>query len=132
MQALTFVEMDYEEWIEKYKPIKNDFEDGPRNYETYGEDFEAVKKAGPRYVWTWLDGGDYSIICNGIGWVNRLVYHICEVPWEEGKEIQIDMYQPDDCEESGHEFEMIKRYDGKEYDCCKHCGEDRESVEQYA
>lgn len=131
MEKLKFVQMDYEDWIDKYKPITDKF-GSVRSFETFGEDFEAVKKAGPTYVWTWLDGGDYSIICNGIGWVNRLVYYICEVPWAEGEEIQIDVYQPDDCEESGHEFETVERYDGKEYDCCKYCGEDREAIEQYA
>ena len=125
----TYIEIDYEEWLDKYRPIKNTFGDAPQDFETFGEDWETIKNTDPRYIWTWIDGGDYSLIVNGVGWVNRLVYYITEVPWEEGQEIQIDVYQPNECEQVGHEFEIVKRYDGKEYECCKYCGEDREDIE---
>ena len=89
MSTTTYTEIDYEVWMEKYRPIKNKFEDGPRNFETFGEDWEIVKNTDPRYVWTWVDSGDDSAIVSGIAWVNRLVYHITEIPWEENEEIEV-------------------------------------------
>lgn len=132
MDITSFTEMDFDSWVDKYRPIKDKFEDGPRQFETYGADWDIIRNTDPRYIWTWIDGGDYSLIINGVGLVNRLVYYITEVPWEDGQVIQIDMYQPDECEEAGHVFEKVERYDGKEYDCCKYCGEDREAIEEYA
>ena len=127
----TYTEINFEGWVDKYRPILDQHGD-IRTFETFGEDLDIVSNTDPRYVWTWADGGDYSVIYNGTGFVNRLVYYITEIPWEDGESIEIDMYQPDECEQAGHEFEKIERYDGKEYDCCKYCGEDREDIEQYA
>lgn len=129
MAKEKFIELDFDTWEEKYKPVTN--ERGEiRQYETYGDDLDIVTNTDYHYVWTWADGGDYSVIYSGTGFVNRLVYYITEVPWKEGEFIEIDMYEPDECETTGvHEYETVTRYDGNTYECCKHCGEDKEYLE---
>ena len=123
------MELTFDEWVETYKPIS--LHDGSlRIFETYGEDYEIVKTVDNNHLWTWSDGGDYSVITNGYSFVNRLHYYISTVPWKD-EHIQIDMYEPDECEQSGHEYETVERYDGKEYECCKHCGEDKEYLESF-
>jgi len=79
--------MDYEEWAEKFKPIKNTIDsnaafDGTM-FETFGKELEAVKSANPLYVWTLVDGDEgESIISNGYHFVNRIGYFITEIPFE--------------------------------------------------
>lgn len=125
------MELTFDEWVETYKPIQNKHGE-LRMFETYGEDYEIVKAVDNNQLWTWTDGGDYSVISNGFSFINRMCYYITAVPWE-GKEnsIEIDLYEPDACEQAGHEYETVERYDGKEYDCCKHCGEDKEYLESF-
>jgi hypothetical protein len=89
--------MTFEEWEEKYQPIKNPIDsnasfDGMM-FETYGEEFEAVKAADPAFVWTWLDDGEFSTITNGLEMVNRMGYFIASNPYDETEpftEISLD------------------------------------------
>lgn len=89
-----FIEMDFEEWVETYKPIKNNIDtnasfDGLM-FETYGAEVEFVKKADPAHIWTYGDGDDGgSYIWNGWSFVNRIGYFITEVPCPENIEVQI-------------------------------------------
>jgi len=51
----NFVEMDFDEWFDTYKPIPNNIDtnasfDG-HMFETYGDEVEFVKKADPAYIW---------------------------------------------------------------------------------
>lgn len=71
-------EISLDEFIEKYKPIE---ENGVfKQFETYGEEWEKVKKTNPKKVWTVLDGeGQSLILTNGIWQINRMYYLICEV-----------------------------------------------------
>lgn len=82
-------EITYDFWRAKYKPIKNKFSNDPDEiqFETYGEEWEFVKEQDPRYVWTWIDGDFTSLIVAGVGFVNRLVYYVCEVPWTDENEV---------------------------------------------
>ena len=82
-------ELKWDEWVEKYKPIKNHITKYPdpnaefESFETYGEEWEFVKSQDPKHVWTWIDGDMSSLLVAGIGWINRLSYYVCEVPWED-------------------------------------------------
>jgi hypothetical protein len=129
-------ELTYEEWYETYRPLETTIvtEHGTTSYiksfETYGEDLDKVLEVDPSYVWTWVDGGDYSGYSAGVHFVNRLAYFICTVPFVDDN-LYVDIYEPDECEKSGHVYHKIERYDGKEYDVCDYCGEDKEDLEAY-
>lgn len=50
MEKLT-----YEQWVEKYNPLKNHFTDAPYEgfaFETFGEELEFVKKFQNCFIWT--------------------------------------------------------------------------------
>ena len=74
----------YDEWVEKYKPIKNQFEE--TSFEgcsfDYSEDdqWEFVKKQNPSNIWTMVDSDDFFVIIPGCHWVNRECYFITENP----------------------------------------------------
>lgn len=96
--------MEYEEiqgwdaFATKYKPIKNRFRNyDSEQFETFGEEWEFVKSQDPRYVWTWIQGDMSDLIVNGIGFVNRFCYYICEEPWEEGKEYLVLLSVEEEC-----------------------------------
>ena len=81
-EKTTDNEFDY--FIEIYKPIIKNGE--IKQFETYGEDLEEVKKANPKNVWTVLDGeGRSLILTNGIWFINRMFYLICKEECEEEK-----------------------------------------------
>ena len=74
----------YDEWVEKYKPLKNQFEE--TSFEgcvfDYSEDdqWEFVKKQNPSNIWTMVDSDDFFVIIPGCHWVNRESYFITEIP----------------------------------------------------
>lgn len=90
----NFIEMDFDEWFDTYKPIPNHIDehasfDG-HMFETYGAEVEFVKKANPAHIWTYGDGDDSgSYIWNGWHFVNRLGYFITELPCPPDTTIQI-------------------------------------------
>ena len=77
----------FDEWVEKYKPIKNQFED--TSFEgcsfDYSEDdqWEFVKKQNPSNIWTMVDSDDCFVVISGCHWVNRENYFITEKPVEK-------------------------------------------------
>lgn len=90
----NFIEMDFDEWFDTYKPIPNNIDtnasfDG-HMFETYGAEVEFVKKADPAHIWTYGDGDDGgSYVWNGWSFVNRIGYFITEVPCPPDTTIQI-------------------------------------------
>ena len=84
--------MKYDLWIDTYIPVENhlDIEAGFGGcmYETYGDEYEFIKKANKNNVWTLIDG-DGMFIIPGRHYVNRFGYFITEVPWTED-DIEID------------------------------------------
>lgn len=107
----NFIEMEYEEWVETYKPIPNNIDkdasfDGMM-FETYGAEVEFVKKAHPNHIWMYGDGDDGgSYIWAGWGFVNRLGYFITELPFPENTDIQVRVsFNWFYCEGCGAEFE---------------------------
>ena len=89
-----FIEMDFDEWCDTYKPIPNNIDtnasfDGTM-FETYGAEVEFVKKADPAYIWMYGDGDDGgTYIWNGWHIVNRIGYFITEVPCPPDTTIQV-------------------------------------------
>jgi hypothetical protein len=75
----------WDEWAEKFKPIKNHFSKDPDEimFETYGEEVEFVANYDNKYVWTNIQGDMSDLIVAGYHYVNRLGYYITEVPWED-------------------------------------------------
>jgi hypothetical protein len=124
----TVIDLTYEEWIDKYKPIC-DFEGNPIAYETYGEDLEIVCKQDPDRIWTWTDGGDYSVISNGFSYVNRLNYYICTVPFDPDMILQVDLYQMTLCDMDEHIWVNHQRYTGVTVIICSECEVDKDDYE---
>jgi hypothetical protein len=100
----NFIEMDFDEWCEQYKPIINHIDsnasfdngEGGVMFETYGDEVEFVKSQSPANIWMYGqgdDGGTY--VWNGWGFVNRLGYFITEVPCPDGLTIQVQVGEPD-------------------------------------
>ena len=100
----NFIEMDFDEWCDTYKPIINHIDsnasfdngNGGVMFETYGDEVEFVKSQSPENIWMFGqgdDGGTY--VWNGWGFVNRLGYFITEVPCPDGLTIQVQVGEPD-------------------------------------
>ena len=89
-----FIEMDYDEWVETYKPVLNHIDtnasfDGMM-FETYGDEVAFVKSTPENRIWMYGDGDDGgSYVWSGWGFVNRIGYFITEVPFPEDTTIQI-------------------------------------------
>jgi hypothetical protein len=124
----TLIDMTYEEWEAKYKPI-TDSDGNPRMFETYGDDYDEVLDVENEYLWTWTDGGDYSIISNGFSYVNRMGYYICTVPSDTDNIIQIDIYEMTLCDMGEHVWVDHERYDGTPVIICSECEMDKEDNE---
>jgi hypothetical protein len=119
----NFIEMDYDVWLETYRPILNHIDtnasfDGMM-FETYGDEVEFVKSQSPDKIWMYGDGDDGgSYIWNGWHIVNRIGYFVTEVPCPPNTTIQIQVGDsPEECEKCG-----VYIYDPEEDD--HECEED--------
>lgn len=90
--------MTYDEWEEKYKPIKNHLvEDASHNgtlFETYGKELQFIyAQRDTGKVWTLIEGeeDDNHYILSGYHWCNRLGYFLTEEPELKHMEILDDM-----------------------------------------
>lgn len=89
-----FIEMDFDEWVETFKPISNHIDENASfdglMFETYGDEVAFVKEQPENCIWTYGDGDDGgSYIWNSWSFVNRIGYFITEVPCPAETEIQI-------------------------------------------
>ena len=107
----TFIEMDFDDFVETYKPITNHIDinasfDGLM-FETYGDEYEFVKQANEKHIWMYGDGDDGgSYVWSGWGFVNRIGYFITEVPFPDNTTIQVRVsYNWFYCENCSAEFE---------------------------
>jgi hypothetical protein len=92
LKIIPFKKMDYFKWLEKFKPIKNHIDPEASSdgllFETYGEDVQFVcdttngKVGKPHTVWTWMDGDNSDVICEGYHLCNRIGYYITEIPYD--------------------------------------------------
>ena len=127
-------ELEYDEWYEKYKPIETDHGD-LMVYETYGKDLEFIESIiEDNRVWTFVDGGDFSVITNGAMFVNRLCYYVTEIPWEgEAGDIEIDLYEANECYITGEHLWMdyLREMDMKTIQVCQFCEMSKDDYELY-
>ena len=125
-----FIELDYDEWVDTYKPILNHIDtnasfDGMM-FETYGDEVAFVKEQPEANIWMYGDGDDGgSYVWSGWGFVNRIGYFITEVPCPPDTEIQIKVssywYYCEGCSaEIEDDGQLIndKFYD---WQCCPQC-----------
>jgi len=81
--------MNYDQWVEKYKPIKNYFDStNDIFFETFGEELDFVKSADPKHVWTLVDGYEGTWIVSEFHVVNRIAYAVTEMP-HNGEQIEV-------------------------------------------
>ena len=132
----NFIEMDFDDWCEQYKPIVNHIDnnasfdngDGGLMFETYGDEVEFVKSQSPDKIWMYGDGDDGAgYLWSGWGFVNRIGYFITEVPCPPDTTIQVlvshNWYY---CENCGTEMEdpdnLIRdAFDEADLQKCPHC-----------
>lgn len=117
----NFIEMDYDEWFDTFKPIPNhidknaSFGDGEHGYmfETYGDELKYVQELiDDNRIWTLGDGDDGgTYIWNGYSFVNRIGYFITDVAWVEGTDVQVLVSEPefccDDCQDTFSDFDKL-------------------------
>jgi hypothetical protein len=78
----------FEEWVEKYNPIKNEIEESTTYegfaFETYGEELDFVREHNPENIWTIItNGADMSYLVSGMRWVDREFYFVTNNPVTE-------------------------------------------------
>ena len=81
------MEINFEQFIEKYKPLKNHLDDNASYdglmFETYGEELEFVRKQDNNKIWTIVEGENNNTwFLPNYHFVNRIGYFICEIHWE--------------------------------------------------
>ena len=86
MNILSFKRVKtYDEWVEKYNPVKNDFEEtgsfeGCTFDYTEEDQLNFLKKQNPANIWTMVYAEDSYVIIPGFHWVNRDSYFVTEKP----------------------------------------------------
>jgi len=101
---MQIVNMSFEEWKDKYKPILNplnetkkiiDDEDYQIHWGTLEENDLLKDHIGTGQVWTVVEGERDSVwLVSGYHRVNREYHYICSVPYNIGKEeIQIELWE---------------------------------------
>jgi len=127
-----FIEMDYNTWLETYRPILNHIDtnasfDGMM-FETYGDEVDFVKEQDVHHIWMYGDGDDGgTYVWSGWGFVNRIGYFITQVPWIEGETTQIrvsfNWFYCENCQAEFEDPDNIIRDAFDEYDLqkCPQC-----------
>jgi len=123
------IDLSYDAWVMKYQP-ELDSDGSPKMYETYGDEWDYVADVDNEHLWTWTDGGDYSVITNGFSFVNRVGYYVCAVPCSTDISVEVDIYTPTECEETGnHYWYEHERYDGSMTTICSECEVEKDAEE---
>jgi hypothetical protein len=73
-----------DEYEAQYRPLDN--EDDVLTWE-----FDQIQDIPPNRVWTVVEGDDegFLYVQNGLHRVNVFGYHVTEVPWPDGAEIEV-------------------------------------------
>lgn len=108
--------MTFEEWADKYKPIKNWLSKDPDmdTFETYGLELGVVlgvNRFDQNKVWTLIEGDNGLWVTNGYHLVNRLNYFITEVPYEGGENDFMDVLYLEYDDEEDEDEEQEREWD---------------------
>ena len=90
---LKIVMPTLDEWIEKYKPLK-DKNGNLILFDTYGGEIQYVKNQIENNVWTFQEGEEdntFSII-HGLFRFNSLGYFITEIPYNQNNETEKELF----------------------------------------
>ena len=86
-------------WEEKFKPIKNTFDDNASfdgiMFETYGEELDFVRSHYTDHIWTYVDGDGGTYIINGYHLVNRIGYFVTEEQYDKSLDYEIQVSADD-------------------------------------
>jgi hypothetical protein len=77
---ITTINIEYENWIEKFKPHMDENDELIRYWD---EKEKIAKAANDNKLWTQLDADGEIVIASGFHYVNRMDYFICDVAYEE-------------------------------------------------
>ena len=81
--------LTFDDWIEKYKPIKNHLSEYTSSFDGYcfdyteKEEMEFVTNHDPNNIWTMVWAEDCYAVIPGFRWVNRESYLVSEIPFSE-------------------------------------------------
>jgi hypothetical protein len=111
-----YVSLTWKEFEEQFKPIKNHLTNDPDSimFETYGEELDFVRAQNPNVIWTYADGDYCSYVSSGYHFVNRIGYHITEIPFDPDTIYEIIISTETECEcynEEGYEDGEMGRAD---------------------
>lgn len=105
----SFIELTEDEFDDLYPLVPNHinpsaswaFGDGVGClFETYGDEFEFVRRYDPRKVWTFVDGDDGDMyVVSGLHYVNRVGYLLSRDPVSENTTVQVHIPMDIDDEE---------------------------------
>lgn len=96
-----FIELTEDEFDDQYALVSNhinpsatwafgDADAAGCLFETYGEEFEFVRRYDSRKVWTIVDGDDGDMyVVSGLHYVNRVGYLLSQDPVPENTTIQV-------------------------------------------
>ena len=92
------IEMTYQEWVDKYKPIKNHLvKDDITSFETYGDEVLFVCEQPNSTVWTELDGDNGVYLVSGYHLANRISYYVTDVPWDDSDDVCVTICEYVEC-----------------------------------
>lgn len=101
-----FIELSEDEFDDQYALVENHINPSASwafgdargcLFETYGEEFEFVRRYDPSKVWTLVDGdgGDLYLV-SGLHYVNRVGYLLSRNPIPENTTVQVRLPMEDD------------------------------------
>ena len=87
---MAFIKMDYDVWVEQFKPITKPGTDHIA-FDTH-DDAGFLQRQPNSKIWTLIDCPDTNeaIIVNGCWRVNRLEYYVTEVAHDETDEYNVE------------------------------------------
>lgn len=86
----TFINITFEEWKEKYKPLLDKNGDVCW-YDCAGKDLEFVLNQNILNVWTEMESGDNYFVYSGIHKMNRMGYYVTEIPYNENETVVFEI-----------------------------------------
>lgn len=77
--------MDYQEFADKYKPQEQHYD------WTVPADWDKLMSTHPQRIWTAVDVDGKMYLTTGFTRCNRLYHIICDVPYNEGQDIEVPL-----------------------------------------